>query len=232
MNSKPIFLAFILLFLACGPKGQKKNAGIVSDTAPDTATVVVKNVVTDELSGGAYRKRADGYRVAAGKDTSDFVCIFTESNENGRVGLDFYFTGGRCTRTFSQRIHELGIILPVAADDYDFTQFSLISMGRLIESGDLAAGISVQYNEKWGESDNLKDYRQIAAFLKESRLGTCLDSLLQPFSLKVESVVVEKVIFTTRKDLFMACVLEQDTSYLPPRILDCITWVNLGVGNP
>lgn len=232
MKRISILLVVSLLLLMCGQKGHRNIPAQASESDTSAVPVVVKKAVTDELAGGAYRKRADGYRVVNGKDTSDFVCIFTESKENGRVGLDFYFTGGKCSRTYRRKMQELEMILPVAAKDYDFTQFRLISMGRLIESGDLAADISIQFAEKWGESYELKDYQQITAFLRESRLGASLDSLLKPYSLMVESVVAEKIIFTTREDLSLACVLEQDTSEIPSRILDGITWVNLRKDNP
>lgn len=232
MKRISILLVVSLLLLMCDQKGHRNIPAQASESDTSAVPVVVKKAVTDELAGGAYRKKADGYRVVNGKDTSDFVCIFTESKENGRVGLDFYFTGGKCSRTYRRKMQELEMILPVAAKDYDFTQFRLISMGRLIESGDLAADISKQFAENWGGTDDLKDYRRITEFLRESRLGTSIDSLLKPYSLKVESVVAEKIIFTTREDLYLACKLEQDTTLLPQRILDCITWVNLGVRNP
>lgn len=232
MKARSILLVLFPVLLACSQKGQKNLPAPVPEPVEPVTALVYKRAVTDELAGGAYRKRADGYRIISGKDTSDFVCIFTESKENGRVGLDFYFTGGRCSRTYRRKMQELEMILPVAAKDYDFTQFRLISMGRLIESGDLAAEISKQFSEKWGEASELKDYQQITDFLRESRLGASLDSLLMPYLLKVESVAAEKLIFTTREDLYLACVLEQDTSLMPQKILDCITWVNLGARNP
>ena len=190
-------------------------------------TIVGSKVLTSEFAGSAYIERAIGYFVIFDKDTSDYTCIFTESKDGGVVGLNLRIPYSKAEMTYRQRLEVLKIILSKAANDFNFDSLTGISLGRLILSGDLAIDITKQYHQKFGTSDRLEDYIAVGQFLKESKLGTDLNALFEPFSISVDKVSIEKLFFTSQKELYLTSKVEMDTTSVPDKILDCITWVKL-----
>lgn len=64
-------------------------------------------------------------------------------------------------------------------------------------------------------------------FLKESKLGGDLDDLFKPYSITVDNVSIEKLFFTSRKELYWASKIETDKTNIPEKILDCSIGVTL-----
>jgi len=190
-------------------------------------TIVGSKTITDEIAGSAYRKRAIGYFVIINKDTSDYTCILTESKDGGNVGIDLHIPYLKASMSYSQRLAELKILLPSAAKDFNFDSLRGISFGRLVLSGDLAIDVTKQYFQKFGTSDKLESYTTVGQFLKESKLGTDLNILFKPYSISVDKVSIEKLFLTSRQDLYWASKIETDTTKVPDKILDCITWATL-----
>lgn len=102
-----------------------------------------------------------------------------------------------------------------------------MSIGRLILTGDLAIAITEEYRNKFGEKEKITtaDYSEISDFLLESRLTKDLNELFEPYSKSVEKVSIEKAFFTTRDELVNYSRVSKDTSDIPNKILDCITWI-------
>jgi homoaconitase/3-isopropylmalate dehydratase large subunit len=227
---KTIWILFLAIILSC--QSGKQNSSIV-DKAKGIAkedTLVVSVPAGPEMAGSAFRERATNYFVVHGRDTSDFRCVFAESNEGGKVRIFMKTPYSDSKTSYRQRMDEMKRILPVAAKEYNFDSLISLSLGRLVETGDLAVKVTREYIGKYGNNYNLrlKDYKPVADFLKESELGKDLDTLFLPFSVTVKRIVIEKLFFTTREELLRNGTIEYNISAIPYRILDCITWVQLG----
>ena len=218
------FLTFVVIY---GLSGQISLAQITIEGKVTIDPIVGRKIITNQIAGESYRKRAIGYFVILGKDTSDYTCIFTESNDGGKIGMVLNIPYRKASMTYSQRLDEIRMILPKAAKDFDFASLTSIYFGRLILSGDLAVDITKQYRQKFGLGDKFPDNATFGEFLVKSKLGTDLDSLLNPYSISVDKVSVEHLFFTTKKDLYWASKIETDISKVPDKILDCMTWVQL-----
>lgn len=227
MNKK-IALGFLLVFLTgCNDNRQNNFVLIATDNKITIDTIVGSKTINDEIAGSAFRKRAIGYFVIINKDTSDFTCIFTESKKSSEVGIDLNIKYFKASMTYQKRLDELKIILPKAATDFNFDSLSSISLGRLILSGDLAIEVTKEYRQKFGTSNNLESYAAVEQFLKESKLGSDIDTIFKKYSLSVEKVSIEKLFLTSRDELYWASKIETDSSNIPDKILDCLTWVKL-----
>lgn len=144
-----IRLAFglLLVFLVGCNDGHRNGVGDTTATGiATTDTVVARKTITDEIPGAAYRKKAIGFFVVVGKDTSDYMCVVTESKDGGRVGIHLNIPYNKPEMTYRQRLEELGTILPEAAKEFDFDSLAGIFFGRLILSGDLAVDVTKQYH--------------------------------------------------------------------------------------
>jgi hypothetical protein len=226
MNIKLIPGLLAVFLTACNGSQQKNFTERTTENKIAVDTIVGSKIITDEIAGSAYRKRAIGYYVIIDKDTSDYTCIFTESKDGNHVGIDLNTRYSKTEMTYGQRLEELKIILPKAATDFNFDSLTSINFGRLILSGDLAVDVTNQYRQKFGAGDKLES-TTVKQFLKESRLGADVDNLFKPYSMSVDKVSIEKLYFTTRKELYSASKIETDSTEAPEKILDCMTWVHL-----
>lgn len=222
-------LLLALLFLACNQNGKCVSSQTTNQKQTTVDTIVGSKLMTNEVAGSSYLKKAIGYYLIVGNDTSDFTCIFSESKDGGKVGMDLNISYSKITMTYGQRMNELKKILSVAVKDFNFDSLTTIDFGRLVLSGDLAIDITNQYKQKFGTSTKITnyDYEMVKKFLKSSKLATDIDSLLKPYSISVVNVSIEKVFFTTKEDLYQLSKIETDTTKVPERILDCMTWVRL-----
>lgn len=118
-------------------------------------------------------------------------------------------------------------ILTRAEKEYNFDSISSISLGRLILNGDLAVDLTNNYYQKFGTNSKLESYSNVRSFLKESKLGADMNDLFKPYSISVDDVSIEKLYFTSRKELLLASKIETDTLTIPYKILDCIVWIRL-----
>jgi hypothetical protein len=227
MDIKLTLGLLVILLASCKDNRQNNFAQTTTENKVTVDTIVGNKAITDEIAGSSYRKRATGYFVIIDKDTSDYTCIFTQSKDNGKVSINLNIPYSKTAMTYRQRLDELKIILPQAAKDYDFNSLSSISFGRLILSGDLAIEVTRQYRQKFGTSNKIEGYATVEQFLKVSKLGTDLNVLFKPYSISVDKVSIEKLFMTSRQDLFWASKVEADTTKVPDKILDCMTWATL-----
>jgi hypothetical protein len=226
---KLTMLLLALLFLTCNQNGKSVSSQTSSEKQTTADTIVGSKLMTNEVAGSSYLKKAIGYYIIVGNDTSDFTCIFSESKDGGKVGMDLNISYSKITMTYGQRMNELKKILSVAVKDFNFDSLTTIDFGRLVLSGDLAIDITNQYKQKFGTSTKITDYDygMVSRFLENSKLATDLDNLFKPYSISVVNVSIEKVFFTTKEDLYQLSKIETDTTKVPDRILDCMTWVRL-----
>jgi hypothetical protein len=225
MDIRTTYGLLIILLLGCNDSRQNSFAKSTITNKLQADTIVGSKIITNEIIGSAYLKRAIGYFVIIGKDTSDYTCIFTESKDNNNVGIDLNIRYLKASMTYRQRLEELKIILPKAATDFNFDSLTGIGFGRLILSGDLAVDVTKQYRQKFGISNKLQNYSTVQQFLKQSKLCADIDKLFKPYSISSDKVSFEKLFFTSRKELYWASKIESDSSNIPDKILDC----NLGI---
>ena len=227
MRINNTFGILAIVLLACNDYQQKsysKNEPLNSVTFD---TVIGSKNITDEIAGSSYRKRATGYFLIIGKDTSDYTCIFSETKEKGSVIVDLNIPYLKASMTYRQRLHEIKSILTRAEKEYNFDSITSISLGRLILNGDLAIDVTNNYYQKFGTNSKLESYSNVRKFLKESKLGADMNDLFKPYSILVDEVSIEKLFFTSRKELLWASKIETDTLSIPDKILDCIVWIRL-----
>jgi hypothetical protein len=126
-------------------------------------------------------------------------------------------------------MEELSAILPEAAKEYNFDSLQSMFLGRLVYNGDIAVEVTKQYKEKLGANEKITtaDYKTIAQFLASSTLAADFNQLFKPYGITVSGVSIEKVFFTTKKELYRVCTIETDSLSVPDKILDCITWIQL-----
>ena len=222
-------LLLALLLLACNQNGKSVSSQTSSEKQTTADTIVGSKLMTNDVAGSSYLKKAIGYYIIVGNDTSDFTCIFSESKDGGKVEMDLNISYSKITMTYGQRMNELKKILSLAVKDFNFDSLTTIDFGRLVLSGDLAIDITNQYRQTFGTSTKImnSDYGMVKKFLKSSKLATDLNILLKPYSISVDNVSIEKVFFTTKEDLYQLSKIETDTTKVPDRILDCMTWVRL-----
>lgn len=226
MNIK-ITLGLLAIILTSCSDRQNSSVKTTNENIETIDTLVGSKIITDEIAGSAYRKRAKGYFLIIDKDTSDFTCIFSENKDNGNVGIDLNIRYFKATMSYRQRLEELKLILPTAATDFNFDSLTGINFGRLVLSGDLAIDVTKQYQQKFGTSDKLESYETVGLFLKESKLGSDLDSLFKPYNISVDKVSIEKHFYASREEIFWGSKIETDSVDIPDRILDCMPWVKL-----
>lgn len=224
MSLKLAFGLLLTLLSACNQNGQDNSIGTL-ESFLTSDTLVGSKTITNEIAGSVYRKRATGYFLIANSDTSDFVCIFAESKHGGQVSMDIRFE--KRSMTYRERMAELEKILPEAKKDFEFDSLRSLYLGRLVFNGDIAIDVTKQYQHRFGKTDNVVDLKTASQFLKESKLGTDLNELFNQYSISVDRVSPEKLFFTTKRELYWASKVETDTTEIPDKILDCMTWVGL-----
>lgn len=228
---KLILINFIILAIySCSSHTEKKQESDNKKPEVESAdTLIGKINITNEIAGSAYRTRATGYFLIVNKDSSDFMPIFSESKDNGNIGINLNLHYLKNSKTYHQRLNELELILPVAALEYNFDSLKTMSMGRLILSGNLAITITKEYKDKFGDKEKIptKDYKEISKFLlAESSLSKDLNELLKPYSKSVSRIDIEKAIFTDKNELLRYSTISRDSTELPEKILDFMTWIN------
>jgi hypothetical protein len=226
-----IFL--LLIFLSCSDQ-RKQQTDNISTSEQNTLvqdTVVHTWDARDELAGSLYRTQAKGYQLVAGNDTSDFKCYLTKGKGNGRVSMTIGFLK---TKSYKEQSDELEGIVPFAFDNFQVNNdsFQSISLGRLIETGDLCIEISRQYQSEFGYSEKLPDSKRLNDIFLRSKLAADWNSLLKNFDLEVVGTSTEKIFFTDGTDIFSYSMIESDTAAIPSKIVDCILWVSVKPARP
>lgn len=218
-----VLMPFSLGLFSC-TSGQRGNETPPPATISDT--LIVKQKITDELAGSVYRKRATCYFLVVKGDTSVYRPVFMESRTEGRVSLvlDFY-----STLTYEEHLAQLRVLLPDAAQDYNFDSLGTVYMGRLVEMGSLAVDLTNEYLTVFGGygSSATTAYPEIAEFMTQSRLGRDMDELFRPYDLHVSGASVEKVFFTPLKASSAIHAERYHQTNIPDRLLDASTWFYL-----
>jgi hypothetical protein len=213
-----VFISFLLI--ACDRKTEDKklqpDAGMVK-----TDTLIGQIPITNEIAGSAYRKRAMAYFLIIKGDTSDFRCILMESKEGGLVDMEIRF---KRHMSYRQQLRELQKIIPAGVPDFAYDSLRSIFISRLVTTGDLAVDISRQLQ---GDKFSINDYSEIKQFLLKTKLAADFNRLLLPVNRSVAGFSVEKVFLADKKVLFSNATVETDSSEIPDRILDCITWIRI-----
>ena len=228
MKNLLLIIFSVIIFCFCSNQnGQKENSETKIKIDQNIKTTIGKKNITNEIAGSAYRKRATGYFAISKSDTSGFMPIFYESKDNGKIGINLNLPYSNNTETYNQRLSELKLILPKAFKEYNPDSLNGLSIGRLILTGDLAIEITKEYKNKIGDNENIltADYKVISDFLLDSKLAKDLNQLFEPYSILVEKVSIEKAFFTSKDELIKFSNLNQDTTEIPNRILDCMTWI-------
>lgn len=224
-----INLIILVIYSCSSPTGQKQESENKESKAQSIDTLIGKRNITNDVGGSSYRKRATGYFTIVNKDTSDFMPIFSEYNVNGEIGINLNLSYLKNARTYFQRLSELELILAEAALEYNFDSLKTMLIGRLILSGDLAISVTKEYKDKFGNKEIITGgYKEISEFLlAESILAKDLNELLKPYSKSVSRINIEKVFFTDKDELLRYSKISRETTEIPEKILDFMTWVNI-----
>jgi len=223
-------LLILMMFTVFACSNERDNKTVFSSTKnARTDTIVVKSAITDEIAGSAYRKRADSYFVLIGADTSSFKPVFSEASESGTVSMNLNIPYSKATVSYERRLFELKQILERVTQDYSIDSLKSISYGRLILSGDLAIKLTHEYEKRFGKNKTVttKQYKEISEFLLSSTLTEDLNCLFKPYDKSVKRIGIEKVFFTTKDELLAYAQIAVDTSSIPERIIDFMTWIEL-----
>ncbi|MCL4857342.1 MAG: hypothetical protein KJZ55_08775 [Flavobacteriales bacterium] len=222
---KLFILGFLLFSLSCTNVNNPTSSP--TDNHTDTLsidTAIYKSVITNEIAGSAYRKRATAYGLIINGDTSLFHCVFSESNSSGNITL--YLNNNHPSTSYQQRFTELKHLLPIAALDYNMDSLSSISFGRFIEWGDLAVKTSDEFLVK--SINTYKNLHQdFSIFLPQSFFGKEVNQLLEPYQLKIKNASLEKVFITSKENYNLNNNIETDSTKVQPNIIDCITWFTI-----
>jgi hypothetical protein len=190
-----------------------------------TDTVVATKTITNELAGAAYRKRAKGYFLVSGRDTANFMIVLTQEKAGGKFSIDLRF---KKELSYREQWNQVGMIIPFALKDFavDLDSLNTIFISRLITSGDLAIKIAREYQDRFG-SDKTLSNSKLSSFLMQSSLASEWNTLFLPYQIEVDTIYTEKNFFASKRDIFVASVIETDSTAVPSHILDCITWLKL-----
>ncbi|MEO9965790.1 MAG: hypothetical protein ABJF11_08380 [Reichenbachiella sp.] len=217
---KNIFLLFLVLS-AC----QSKNNLEIESTSQVPEYSIFSIDVNDQLAGSAYRKRATGYQLITLLDSSLFIPSFSESNE-GAVSIRLSL---HPQLTYEKQLDQMRLILPVAAKAYNLDSLRGIYLGRLVQSGDLAIEVTIEYLQIFGgyASTATTEYEKIGVFLSKSKLGQDWNEILQPYGLQVTGASVEKVFYTRPYGPIKIDSSRYSNIEIPDQLLDCMTWLEI-----
>ena len=209
MNRKIIITLGLYLLLTCC---KKTNTFFCQSQLMNTKddTIVVRQP----------SEKGEEYFLVVGKDTSRFKCIFRESKERQRVGIDFdHKLVGEKSKLYKDRLEELKIIVDKkASKDFDLSHLHYLGFG-LLSSGDLAIEVSREYEKKIGV--NVVNSKELINIIYDSRLRIDLNKIFKPYHIVVEKIDVEKLFFSDRETLYKWSEVETNKANIPQNILDC-----------
>ena len=222
MNIRQIFF-LLILSIQLGCKEKKSDHVSNANAKQSSDTLVGHKIITDEIPGSSYRKRAIGYFVITNADTSDLMFVFSEGKVGGKVTL-YFRQNEKVDMTYRQKLTELNKILPDVADEFNLDSLSSIYIGRLVSNGDIAIDVTEDF---LGSGISPRDSRSFTTFMKESKLAKDLDQVFINYDLQVHEFALEKFHFTSKETLLWASKVERDSTSIPDKIIDCLTWISM-----
>jgi hypothetical protein len=219
-----LLFAVSLTIFVLGCKDHQSRKGIAVESAIVSPNPIIgRRVITDEIAGSAYRKKAMGYFVVDKGDTSSLMFVFSEAKESEKINLLFRESERRRAITYRQKLEQLKKILPEAAKDFKIDSLDAVSIGRLIFNGDIA----VELTEEFLKSGNPQlDNYHLALFMKDSRLAKDMNEVFSGYSIRVNGFSLEKTHFSSKEVLLRVSSIERDSTTIPEKIIDCQTWIS------
>jgi hypothetical protein len=222
MTNLLLTAALILFISGCKDSQSGKTKATELTVASADPIIIGRQVITHEVAGSAYRKRAMGYFIVDKGDTSSIMFVFSEAKESGKINLLFR-EKEKSTITYRQKLVQLKKILPEAAKDFKIDSLNAISIGRLVSNGDIA----VEVTEEFMKNGNHRlDNYHLALFIKDSRLAKDMNEVFSGYSTRVNGFSLEKTHFSSKDVLLRVSSIERDSSTIPEKIIDCQTWIS------
>jgi hypothetical protein len=187
-------------------------------------TIIASKKLNNELSGGNYRVGGTIYFPVINGDTIEFNCYLSES-KNGKLTLDYRKDKYLCSHRDNLRFLEL--MLVEISKKYKLDSLKSIYLGRLITHGDLAIKVTKQYQSLFGNNYNIGKYQPIFNFFMNSEIANNFNQLLKPYYLKVDKISAEKIFFAYKSECLRYSKIEIDSSIIPDRILDGMTYITI-----
>jgi hypothetical protein len=214
----------ILITLLMSTSYEFKKVVISSSNIENKDTVIISKPLSNELAGGNYRRGGKIYFPVVNKDTLGFRCYLSES-KSGKLSLEYRRFDYKSSHRKNLRF--LALMLPKMTQDFNLDSLSSIYLGRLVSHGDLAIQVTKQYHQKFGKSTKIGKYSTVFNFLTSSQIGTDFNKLFESYQLKVKLVSAEKIFFASRTECLRYSKIETDSTIIPAKILDGMTYVKL-----
>lgn len=219
-------LAFITLMTAVLYSCSKKE-----NLQPDKKTQ--DTIVAKNISKSEHYSEIISYRLVIAGDSSKTGIVFFKNDEGKlHLGLGLGKTSRKAnqieTKPYRLRYLEVKRLMEAAAKDRDTKSLEDVSIGWLMETGDLAIDVSREYFKRYGNPGNIYWHqigpdkrKQINEVLISSRAGTDVNTLLLPFGKKIDRVTrTEKLMFEPKSALDYYTAYETDQSQVPEFIMD------------
>lgn len=218
-----IFFGLATLLLFSFSFENKKDI-ISHQSSESNDTIIVSKPLSNELAGGNYRRGGKIYVPVVNKDTLGFRCYLSES-KSGKLSLEYRRFDYKSSHRENLRF--LALMLPKMAQDFNLDSLSSIYLGRLVSHGDLAIQVTKQYQQKFGKSTKIGKYSTVFNFLTSSQIATDFNKLFENYQLKVKHVSAEKIFFASRTECLRYSKIETDSTKVPAKILDGMTYLKL-----
>jgi hypothetical protein len=223
MKKNSIILLFTFIGVCISSHNYGRPNGNYACTK-DSDTIVISKKITNQLAGGAYRKRATQYQIVIKEDTSSFGVAFTESNKNDfeNEGCVNIRLGLSNKKSYKSQYFELAKIIEFASKEYNLDSLKSIYFLHLYNTGDLAIKISQLYYTRNYGKNFFEDYTIINQFFLESKITEDLNNLFTPYGLKVMCYNFEHPMLINYSYIFKESIIETDKNEVPSKILDAI----------
>lgn len=215
-----LIVSVLLSFRNLGEIYEPKN----SNTNHISDTLIVSKNLSNELAGGNYRSGGKIYVPVVNTDTLGFKCYVSVSKK-GRLSLEYRRFNYKTSH--SENLNLLRLILVQINQDFKLDSLSSIYLGRLISHGDLAIQVTKQYHKNFSKSVKIGKYEPIFSFLTRSQIATDFNYLFEKYKLKVKHVSAEKIFFASKSECLRYSKVETDSTKIPTKILDGMTYIKL-----
>lgn len=214
-HSTMFLLALVFTsYLSCNQK-DKENKQLV-DGLPTISKKTLDDPTSENKSGKVE------YAVIIHGDTSALKCII--GTENGRKAMRIRFHEAL---TYNVQKQQLSEIFAELFKDPSMSSLESIFIGRLVSAGDLAITVSNQLHKEVGEEMIPEDYKIVSTLLMKTNLVADFDSLLAPYSLKIDKIYLEKVFKMNSSLLVKEHNIDTAPLTIPNKVLDGMVWLTI-----